>query len=71
MNTRQRITLAIERFNQHADGQANLSSEAARSDLTDLIYDAIMKQQDFDTESSTHNEQQMYLFTNKEHSEHK
>ena len=71
MNTKQRITRAIEQFNQDMNGQANLHSASARDDLAEMIYDAIMKQIDFNDNEGTYNQQQMYLFTNKEQSEHK
>lgn len=71
MNTKQRITRAIEQFNQDMNGQVNLHSASARDDLAEMIYDAIMKQIDFNDNEGTYNQQQMYLFTNKEQSEHK
>ena len=71
MNIKQRITRAIEQFNQDMNNQVNLYSASARDDLAEMIYDAIMKQIDFNDNEGTYNQQQMYLFTNKEQSEHK
>lgn len=68
MNTRDRIKQAIDKYNDSFNGQVNLGSAHARADLAELIYLAVMKQT---TDTSTHNEQQLYLFTNKEQSEHK
>lgn len=48
--------------------QVNLSSEAARIDLSEMIYNAVMKQDQVD---GTYNDQQMHLFTNIDDQEHK
>ena len=67
-NTYNRIKAAINKFNDDCDGQANLSSPHARADLADIIYHAVMKQIDH---TSTHNDQQLEIFTNKDDLTHK
>ena len=68
MNTQQRILQAITNFDQMYNHQVNLSSEAARIDLSEMIYNAVMKQ---DQADGTYNDQQMHLFTNIDDQEHK
>ena len=68
MDTYSRIKTAINKFNDDCNGQANLSSPHARADLTDMIYQAVMKQVDH---TSTSNDQSYITFTNSDDVEHK
>ena len=67
-NTFTRIKQAIDKFNDDCNGQANLSSTYARTDLAESIYNAVMKQT---ASSETTNQQQVIVFSNIEDSEHK
>lgn len=67
-NTYNRIISAINKFNDDCNGQANLGSPYARADLADIIYHAVMKQSDH---TSTNNDQQLEIFTNKDDLTHK
>ncbi len=70
MKTRERILLAIKKFNDQYNGQVNLDSEAAQTDLAGYVYDAVLKQLDLD-EPGTFNKQQMELFSYNPPGEHK
>ena len=63
MSTFNRIKMAIDKFNDGCNGQANLGSPHARADLAELIYNSVMKQSESDT--MTLNDQQTFIFTNK------
>mgnify|MGYP005744984295 CR=1 FL=1 len=63
MTTFNRIKRTIDKFNDDFDGQVNLASPHARADLTELIYNAVMKQSD--DSDATINDQQTFIFTNK------
>ena len=67
-NTFNRIKLAIEKYNDACNGQVNLASPFARADLTELIYNAVMKQA---PNSETFNTQDTFNFTNKTDTKHK
>ena len=67
-DTFNRIKQTIDKYNDDCDGQANLASPFARTDLAELIYNAVMKQS---PNSSTFNTQDTFSFTNKPDPEHK
>jgi hypothetical protein len=64
MNTQQRITQAIINFVDRYP-QPNLESQAAQDTLSQMVYQAVMKQSDW---CGTYNDQQMELFSNNDHS---
>ena len=65
MDTFNRIVATITKYNDTHDGQVNLASPFARADLAELIYKAVMKQ-DNDAPSHTINRQDTFIFENKD-----
>lgn len=67
-DTLNRIKTVINKFNDDCAGQANLASPHARTDLAELIYNAVMKQ---NLPNSTINTQSVFRFSNNTDTEHK
>lgn len=65
MNTFDRIKATISKYNADNHGQINLASPHARTDLAELIYKTVMKQEDV-TSSYTVNKQDTFIFENKD-----
>ena len=65
MDTFNRIVTAITKYNDANDGQVNLASPFARADLAELVYNAVMKQNN-DEPSYTVNKQDTFIFENKD-----
>lgn len=63
MNTFNRIIATISKYNDDNHGQVNLGSPHARADLAELIYKAVMKQDEI-TSSHTINKQDTFIFEN-------